>query len=111
MTSQVSPTSSSSLSSSLSSGISSTATTTTAAATATAAATVATQNLTTVANSSMEDMNDHAPNGPDPNRWFFDKERLENTPSRKCGIDPDKELMLRQQSANFIQDVGQRLHV
>lgn len=47
----------------------------------------------------------------DPERWYFPKERLENTPSRRSGIDPDKELTYRQQSANFIQDIGQRLQV
>lgn len=44
-------------------------------------------------------------------RWYFTKEQLANTPSRECGTDADKELSYRQQSANFIQDMGQRLQV
>ncbi len=44
-------------------------------------------------------------------RWYFTKEQLENSPSRRCGIDADKELSQRQQAANFIQDMGQRLQV
>ncbi|XP_024937964.1 cyclin-T isoform X2 [Cephus cinctus] len=44
-------------------------------------------------------------------KWYFTKEQLANTPSRKCGIDADKELSYRQQAANFIQDMGQRLAV
>ncbi|CAG2105198.1 unnamed protein product [Medioppia subpectinata] len=44
-------------------------------------------------------------------RWYFDKQVLANTPSRRCGIDSDKELSYRQQAANLIQDMGQRLHV
>lgn len=44
-------------------------------------------------------------------RWYFTREQLANTPSRKFGIDADKELSYRQQAANFIQDMGQRLVV
>nr|XP_018910648.1 PREDICTED: cyclin-T2-like [Bemisia tabaci]XP_018910649.1 PREDICTED: cyclin-T2-like [Bemisia tabaci]XP_018910650.1 PREDICTED: cyclin-T2-like [Bemisia tabaci] len=44
-------------------------------------------------------------------RWFFTKEQLENSPSRRCGYDAAKELSCRQQAANLIQDMGQRLHV
>ncbi|CAH1773527.1 unnamed protein product, partial [Owenia fusiformis] len=44
-------------------------------------------------------------------RWIFTKQQLINTPSRKAGIDADKELSYRQQAANFIQDMGQRLQV
>lgn len=44
-------------------------------------------------------------------RWYFTKDVLANTPSRKCGIDADKELSYRQQAANLIQDMGQRLQV
>ncbi|XP_013790298.1 cyclin-T2-like [Limulus polyphemus] len=44
-------------------------------------------------------------------RWIFSKNQLLNTPSRKCGIDVDKEFSYRQQAANFIQDMGQRLQV
>lgn len=44
-------------------------------------------------------------------KWYFTKEQLQNTPSRKCGLDADKELSYRQQAANFIQDMGQKLQV
>ncbi|XP_024874653.1 cyclin-T isoform X3 [Temnothorax curvispinosus] len=44
-------------------------------------------------------------------RWYFSREQLANTPSRRAGIDADKELSYRQQAANFIQDMGQRLVV
>lgn len=44
-------------------------------------------------------------------RWMFTREQLLNTPSRKNGIDADKELSYRQQAANLIQDMGQRLQV
>ncbi|KAG7463873.1 hypothetical protein MATL_G00181220 [Megalops atlanticus] len=44
-------------------------------------------------------------------RWFFTREQLENTPSRRCGVEPDRELSYRQQAANLIQDMGQRLNV
>ena len=44
-------------------------------------------------------------------RWYFTKEELLNSPSRINGIDPDKELSYRQQAANMIQDMGQRLSV
>lgn len=44
-------------------------------------------------------------------KWYFTREQLANTPSRKSGYDADKELSCRQQAANFIQDMGQRLLV
>lgn len=44
-------------------------------------------------------------------RWYFTKEELENSPSRRCGIDAEKELSYRQQAANLIQDIGQKLKV
>lgn len=44
-------------------------------------------------------------------KWYFSKEQLANSPSRKCGYDVDRELSCRQQAANFIQDMGQRLQV
>ncbi|XP_018418545.1 PREDICTED: cyclin-T2 isoform X1 [Nanorana parkeri] len=48
----------------------------------------------------------------EPNsRWFFTREQLENSPSRRCGVEADKELSYRQQAANLIQDMGQRLNV
>lgn len=44
-------------------------------------------------------------------RWYFSREQLERSPSRRAGLDPDKELSYRQQAANLIQDMGQRLNV
>lgn len=44
-------------------------------------------------------------------RWYFNKEDINNSPSRKCGIDAEKELSYRQQGAKLIQDMGQRLQV
>lgn len=44
-------------------------------------------------------------------KWYFTKEQLANSPSKKCGIDADRELSFRQHAANFIQDMGQRLQV
>ncbi|XP_065331982.1 cyclin-T1 isoform X2 [Cloeon dipterum] len=45
-------------------------------------------------------------------RWLFTKEHiLECTPSRIAGVPYEKELSYRQQAANFIQDMGQRLKV
>ncbi|KAI1899763.1 hypothetical protein AGOR_G00065100 [Albula goreensis] len=44
-------------------------------------------------------------------RWFFTRDQLETTPSRRCGVEPDRELSYRQQAANLIQDMGQRLNV
>lgn len=45
------------------------------------------------------------------NNWYFTKEQLATTPSRRSGVDFNKELSYRQQAANFIQDMGQRLQV
>ncbi|XP_075231038.1 cyclin T [Lycorma delicatula] len=44
-------------------------------------------------------------------RWYFTREQLNNTPSIRCGYSADRELSCRQQAANFIQDMGQRLQV
>lgn len=52
-----------------------------------------------------------ANSGLQQSRWYFTKERLEDSPSRRCGIDAEKELSNRQQAANLIQDMGQRLNV
>ncbi|XP_030066765.1 cyclin-T2 isoform X1 [Microcaecilia unicolor] len=49
--------------------------------------------------------------GGSASRWFFTREQLESTPSRRCGVEADKELSYRQQAANLIQDMGQRLNV
>ncbi|OQR79101.1 hypothetical protein BIW11_05968, partial [Tropilaelaps mercedesae] len=47
-----------------------------------------------------------------PDRWYFSrKELVANSASRTCGLEPDKELSQRQQTANLIQEMGQRLHV
>ena len=45
------------------------------------------------------------------NKWIYSRETLEDSPSRKAGVDNDKELSYRQQAANLIQDMGQRLSV
>merc|ERR1712012_879253 len=45
-------------------------------------------------------------------RWYFPEEKLQITPSVRTGqITLEKELSYRQQAANFIQDMGQRLQV
>merc|ERR1712012_1130784 len=45
-------------------------------------------------------------------RWYFPEENLTKTPSVRTGqITLEKELSYRQQAANFIQDMGQRLEV
>ncbi|XP_053564030.1 cyclin-T1 [Bombina bombina] len=48
---------------------------------------------------------------PPPSRWYFTREQLDRSPSRRAGLDPDKELSYRQQAANLLQDMGQRLNV
>jgi cyclin T len=47
----------------------------------------------------------------DSGKWVFTKEQLQNTPSRRCNIDYDKEIFYRQQAATLIQEMGQRLQV
>jgi cyclin T len=42
-------------------------------------------------------------------RWYFSKEELANSPSRRQGVDPDKELSYRQQTASMIHEMGHRL--
>ncbi|XP_043822238.1 cyclin-T1 isoform X2 [Dromiciops gliroides] len=49
--------------------------------------------------------------GASAKRWYFTREQLEKSPSRRAGIDPDKELYCRQQAANLLQEMGQRLNV
>jgi cyclin T len=44
-------------------------------------------------------------------RWYFTKDQIRASPSVKDGIDHAKELGYRQQCANLIQDIGQRLQV
>jgi cyclin T len=53
----------------------------------------------------------HADSDLTANRWIFTPEQLANTPSRKCGIDSEKESNYRQQAASLIQDMGQKLQV
>ena len=47
----------------------------------------------------------------DPDRWYFSKDKISNSPSRQCGLDEEKEISNRQSAANFIQEMGQRLQV
>ncbi|XP_039249332.2 uncharacterized protein LOC120327022 [Styela clava] len=44
-------------------------------------------------------------------KWLFTPDQLQNTPSRKDKVTAEKELNYRQQAANLIQDMGQRLPV
>ena len=44
-------------------------------------------------------------------KWYFAREQIRNSPSVRDGIDSAKELGYRQQCANFVQDIGQRLAV
>uniref|UniRef100_A0A3Q2CTH9 Cyclin-T1 n=1 Tax=Cyprinodon variegatus TaxID=28743 RepID=A0A3Q2CTH9_CYPVA len=44
------------------------------------------------------------------NKWYYTRQQIENSPSRRAGLDPDKELSYRQQAANLLQDMGQRLN-
>ena len=50
------------------------------------------------------------PSGPST-EWLYSQDELENTPSRRTGVDSDRELSYRQNAANLIQDMGQRLSV
>ncbi|XP_051910739.1 cyclin-T1-like isoform X2 [Hippocampus zosterae] len=45
------------------------------------------------------------------NKWYYSRPEIDNNPSRRAGLDPDKELSYRQQAANLLQDMGQRLNV
>ncbi|XP_061127806.1 cyclin-T1 isoform X1 [Syngnathus typhle] len=45
------------------------------------------------------------------NKWYYNRQEIDNNPSRRAGLDPDKELSYRQQAANLLQDMGQRLNV
>ena len=44
-------------------------------------------------------------------RWYWSADQLYRTPSILAGITFEKELSYRQQAANFIQDMGQKLKV
>ncbi|XP_035014617.2 cyclin-T1 isoform X1 [Hippoglossus stenolepis] len=45
------------------------------------------------------------------NKWYYTRQQIDNNPSKRAGLDPDKELSYRQQAANLLQDMGQRLNV
>uniref|UniRef100_A0A8C5GEH5 Cyclin-T1-like n=1 Tax=Gouania willdenowi TaxID=441366 RepID=A0A8C5GEH5_GOUWI len=45
------------------------------------------------------------------NKWYYTRQQIDDNPSRRAGLDPDKELSYRQQAANLLQDMGQRLNV
>ena len=44
-------------------------------------------------------------------QWYFGRDQLDSSPSAQTGLPKEKELSYRQQAANFIQDMGQRLQV
>lgn len=44
-------------------------------------------------------------------QWYFSADELQNSPTRKCGVEADKELSYRQQTAYLIQEMGQHLRV
>ncbi|KAG7278489.1 hypothetical protein CRUP_038784, partial [Coryphaenoides rupestris] len=52
-----------------------------------------------------------SPPASNNNKWYFTRQQIENSPSRRAGLDCDKELSYRQQAANLLQDMGQRLNV
>ncbi|XP_058498184.1 cyclin-T1-like [Solea solea] len=45
------------------------------------------------------------------NSWYYTRQQMDNSPSRRTGIYPDKELSHRQQAAKLIQDMGQQLNM
>ena len=49
--------------------------------------------------------------GAGAKRWYFSEEMFTKSPSRRQAVTADKEESYRQQAANFIQDMGQRLQV
>ena len=49
--------------------------------------------------------------GAGAKRWYFSEEMFTKSPSRRQAVSADKEESYRQQAANFIQDMGQRLQV
>lgn len=42
-------------------------------------------------------------------RWYFTKDELENSPSKRHSVDANKELSYRQQTASMIHEMGHRL--
>lgn len=51
------------------------------------------------------------PNKEIKNRWFFGKDQILDTPSKRDGIERYDELRYRQNAANLIQDCGKKLIV
>lgn len=49
--------------------------------------------------------------GAGAKRWYFSEDLFTKSPSRRQAVSADKEESYRQQAANFIQDMGQRLQV
>ncbi|KAG7258871.1 hypothetical protein CRUP_020938 [Coryphaenoides rupestris] len=49
--------------------------------------------------------------GSSSTKWLLTQEQLDDSPSRRCGVEPDRELSYRQQAGTLIQDMGQRLNV
>ena len=45
------------------------------------------------------------------NRWIFSQEQVKNTPSRQHGMSAIAETHQRQQAANLVQEIGQKLQV
>lgn len=44
-------------------------------------------------------------------KWYFSKEEIENSPSRKDGIDPKSEAQLRKLYCSFLHEIGVKLKV
>lgn len=44
-------------------------------------------------------------------KWYYTHEQVLNSPSRRHGIEPERELRYRQESASFIFDASQRLNL
>lgn len=44
-------------------------------------------------------------------KWYFSKEEIENSPSRKDGIDPKSESQLRKLYCSFLHEIGVKLKV
>ncbi|XP_051499539.1 cyclin-T1-like [Apus apus] len=59
----------------------------------------------------MEDPASGGAGGTAGPRWYFSRQQLDCSPSRRAGIDSPRELWYRQQAARLVQDMGQRLHL
>lgn len=44
-------------------------------------------------------------------KWYFSKEEIENSPSRKDGVDPKSESQLRKLYCSFLHEIGVKLKV